>query len=250
MSAQDIVERYSLAWAKNDLATARAQLADDLDFQGSLETHRSADSFLDGLRKFREGPFERMVPQSQVAGPDAVFLLYDCLLKNGQSLRCAEYFRVENQKIRQIRLVFDTAPLAALMSPPRTVHQGRFYDFLFCTKTRSLVFGWKPTSEALTDDDFKEGLANLAGYAFELRPRHIVIDLREFRGRPSADAAVRWRAEVAVPRYNQSGVRRFAYLKSPGQPGPEVGPPKRSPGEDFETCIFDSEERMLEWFQS
>ena len=135
----------------------------------------------------------------------------------------------------------------------RTVYRSHFYDFALDDDQDALVFLWKPeTTGTLTDNDFKEALSNFAGYGFEHKPASMVIDLRGFRpagGAPSAEVAGQWRAAVVVPRYNAAGIKRFAYIKAPDAPGPPVGGPVRHDGEDFETAVFDSDERLGAWLK-
>lgn len=45
-SAENIVARYHRAWTSGNLDGARALLADDLDFQGSIDTSSRADDFM------------------------------------------------------------------------------------------------------------------------------------------------------------------------------------------------------------
>ena len=109
MATRDIIESYHAAWTSGDLKRARRLLADDLDFQGAIETHKTGDGFLGGLTMFREQLYQDHTNLEQVFGDDTGFVLYDCTLKTGETLRCAEFFRVGDGKIQQIRLVFDTA---------------------------------------------------------------------------------------------------------------------------------------------
>ncbi len=112
MTAAKIVDLYTQAWIRGDLSAARSHLADDLSFEGSVETHRNADTFINqGLKTFREQLFAGFTPLERVDGERTVFKLYDCQLTTGGSLRCAEYFEVEGDKIKTIRLVFDTGRL-------------------------------------------------------------------------------------------------------------------------------------------
>lgn len=113
MTTRDIISRYHDAWTSGDLKAARAVLADDLDFQGAVETHTSADGFLGGLGMFCEHLYVSCEDLELVVDGDSGFKLYDCKLKTGDTLRCAEHFHVSGGKIDRIRLVFDTAKIPA-----------------------------------------------------------------------------------------------------------------------------------------
>ncbi|MCP4327216.1 MAG: hypothetical protein GY791_02105 [Alphaproteobacteria bacterium] len=135
----------------------------------------------------------------------------------------------------------------------KTVYESQFYDFVLDEDADALVFRWKPEARTLTDNDFKEGLSNFAGYGFELRVTKMVVDVRDFApapGVPSAEAMGPWRSRVAVPRYNRAGITKFAYLRNREGGGPPVGGPVRHDGEDFETAVFDSEAELAAWLNS
>ena len=135
----------------------------------------------------------------------------------------------------------------------KTVYSGYFYDFALDETMNSLTFIWKPETKTLTDNDFKEALSNYGGYAFEYGVDSMIVDVRSFipeTGAPSAEVVGRWRSEVIVPRYNKAGIKKFAYLKTPDAPGPQVSEPVRHEGETFTTAVFDAETKMLAWLTS
>lgn len=128
-----------------------------------------------------------------------------------------------------------------------------YYDLSHCTETNSLVIGWKPETASLTDNDFKEGLSNFAGYAFELNTPNLIVDIRNSNmpaGTPSPEVMGQCRNDVIVPRYNKADVRKFAFLKDPGTPGPEVGVMPKGEVEEYETAVFDSTEKVADWMLS
>ena len=135
----------------------------------------------------------------------------------------------------------------------KKIYQSYFYDFAHCDETNSLIFQWKPETETIKNNDFKEGLSNFAGYAFELKTPNMVVDVRNFKpgaGEPTPDVMGTWRAEVVIPRYNAAGVKKFAYLRNPDGGGPPVSEPTKHEGETFETAVFDSEEKMMNWLKA
>ena len=109
MNINDVVTKYTRAWTQGDFDAARGYLADDIDFQGSVETHTSADAFLTGLKQFYDYFYVSHSILEHMVGEDQVFLLYDCKMKNGKELRCAEHFTISAGKIQKTRLVFNAA---------------------------------------------------------------------------------------------------------------------------------------------
>ena len=100
----------------------------------------------------------------------------------------------------------------------KIVYESYFYDFALSDDIGALVFLWKPETTTMTDNDFKEGLSNFAGYGFEYGMTNMVVDVRNFApstGAPSAEVMGPWRTQVVIPRYNKVGIRKFAYLPEP-----------------------------------
>jgi len=129
---------------------------------------------------------------------------------------------------------------------PRTIYESRFYDFALDHDHNALWFQWKPETASLDDDAFKEGLSNYAGYAIEYRPRHLVVDVRQFHGNVSAETVGSWRDRVIIPRYNKAEISKMATLAAPGS-GPPPSPPDRYDGQSFQSATFDSEESLNAW---
>ena len=111
MSTRETIEGYMKAWTAKDFDATRALLADDIDFQGSMEKHATADGFMGGLKMFVNGMYADHTLVEQLWGDDSAFLLYDCTLKNGGTMRCSEFLQVADGKITKIRLTFDTYPM-------------------------------------------------------------------------------------------------------------------------------------------
>jgi hypothetical protein len=54
MNTKQLIDRYHEAWTQGDFTTARGCLADNLDFQGSMETFSNAEAFIEALQRFRQ----------------------------------------------------------------------------------------------------------------------------------------------------------------------------------------------------
>jgi hypothetical protein len=115
MDVKQIVTNYHNAWTGGDVQSARVYLADDLDFQGSIDTFRRADDFIAALTMFQKMIREINLIQSFFSESGAV-LLYDCdTMSPAGVIRTAEFFTVAVGKITSIRLVFDATELRKLM---------------------------------------------------------------------------------------------------------------------------------------
>jgi hypothetical protein len=116
MDTKQVVTNYHNAWTSGDIKTARVYLADDLDFQGSIDTFRRADDFIVGLTMFQTMLRGINLIQSFFSENGAA-LLYDCdTMSPAGVIRTAEFFTVRDGKIKSIRLVFDATELRKLMS--------------------------------------------------------------------------------------------------------------------------------------
>ncbi len=115
MNTNQVVTNYHNAWTIGDMESARVYLADDLDFQGSMETFRRADDFIVALTMFHKmlrkvNLLQRFFSESEAA------LLYDCdTMSPAGVIRTAEFFTISDDKITSIRLIFDATELRKLM---------------------------------------------------------------------------------------------------------------------------------------
>ena len=116
MTTRDIVKGYYLAWTSKDLAAARSYLSPNLNFQGSIDRFDNADDFARALGGFTQMLVEtRLI--SEFYGETDAMLLYDCVTPTpAGTIRTAEYFRVQDGKIQEIKLVFDATALRAMMA--------------------------------------------------------------------------------------------------------------------------------------
>ncbi len=116
MDTKQVVTNYHDTWTRGDMAAARLYLADDLDFQGSIDTFHRADDFIVGLTMFQSMIRGVTLIQSYFSKHGAA-LLYDCdTMSPAGMVRTAEFFTVNDGKIRSIRLIFDATELRKIMA--------------------------------------------------------------------------------------------------------------------------------------
>lgn len=115
MDAKQIIEKYHAAWTSGDFGTAGQCLAAELDFRGSIDTFTTAEAFLASLRQF-QGMLRGVKLHQSYFDAAGGALLYDCeTVTPAGRIRTAEFFRVRDGKIAEIRLVFDATELRKLM---------------------------------------------------------------------------------------------------------------------------------------
>jgi hypothetical protein len=73
----------------------------------------------------------------------------------------------------------------------------------------------------MADEDWMTGLMMLATEAAADGTSAILIEATEFgHSFTDRDGCMTWRDEHVIPRYNQAGVQRFAFVMPSGFPGP------------------------------
>jgi hypothetical protein len=116
MDTKQVITNYHNAWTSGDMEGARSYLADDLDFQGSIDTFRRADDFIAALTVFQKMLIKVTLIYSFYSDSGAA-LLYDCeTMSPAGVIRTSEFFNVASGKINTIRLVFDATELRKLMA--------------------------------------------------------------------------------------------------------------------------------------
>ncbi len=125
--------------------------------------------------------------------------------------------------------------------------QERFGVMLYDDARNILELLWYPETEFMTDDDYMGWLERFAISAEQQRVQFIVIDTLAFKHHPGAHTGP-WRDEHIIPRYNRAGVKKFAFLLSPGT-APKTEPATEGPAK-FPTGYFDSREQIDQWFMS
>lgn len=116
LSKENVVRNYHQSWTQRDMDTARSYLADDLDFQGSIDTFSSGDDFIATLTGFAQ-MVTRVDLLQEFYADDGAALLYDCVTNTpAATIRTAEFFGLRDGKIASIRLVFDATALRQVVS--------------------------------------------------------------------------------------------------------------------------------------
>ena len=114
MSAQETVWRYHEAFGQGDVKTARSLLADDLHFKGPIDEFHNADDYLASLGKLAQIVTGTDV-QKVLANDEDVVTIYDLHTSTPAGTSpVAEWARVRNGKIAEIRVYFDARPFAAM----------------------------------------------------------------------------------------------------------------------------------------
>jgi len=110
MSNQETVEHFSRALAERDFKAARALLADDLRFEGPIDTFDRADDYVKAISQLF-GMVKGVEHRATVAQGDHVALFY-VLDTPIAKAPVAEWYTVRGGKIVELRAYFDARPFA------------------------------------------------------------------------------------------------------------------------------------------
>jgi|RhiMetdeSRZDD1v2_1073273.scaffolds.fasta_scaffold108514_4 hypothetical protein len=107
-SALDTVTAYLDALLGKDFGTAARYLAEDFKFEGPIRQYKSAHEFLKGFTAFAETIRPGWRKIAAFGDAHHAVLMYDLFLVSGAALRIADYYTLEDGKVRTETLVFDT----------------------------------------------------------------------------------------------------------------------------------------------
>ncbi|MBG85666.1 MAG: hypothetical protein CMO80_02045 [Verrucomicrobiales bacterium] len=105
-----------------------------------------------------------------------------------------------------------------------------------------LILKWKPETASMETKQFFESMVRLGELTIEADVHGILIDILDFRHKPTADVMA-FREEHVIPIYNQTGIKRMAFLF----PGESPGEATQDAGGDYEVQRFTSENEALTW---
>ena len=105
------VTTYFDAWKARDFDRLRTVLAPDVDFVGTMGSAHGVEDCLAGLRGMAEHVMDDLVLHARIVdGPDAI-TWFDLVSDGAPPVPTANWSRVENGLITQIRVTFDPRPL-------------------------------------------------------------------------------------------------------------------------------------------
>jgi len=124
------------------------------------------------------------------------------------------------------------------------LHEDQFLQILWDQQNRIMSIDWKAATSGMTDEDFKAELALFAEQVENKKVPRILINVSKFGYHPSEEVG-EWRRKNIVDRYNNAGVKRFAFLFPAGEEVASMV--NQSEGEAFVTQSFNSLEQAVAW---
>lgn len=128
------------------------------------------------------------------------------------------------------------------------VYEDRWGDVIDRPDVDLIEIRWHNTTRELDKQSFEDWLTVFAGHVEATARSNILTDATAF-GMPVEYMDGDWRDEHIIPRYNESGVRKFAFLMPDGMPAIGAEPSLEGPAE-YPTAYFGRREEALAWLES
>jgi hypothetical protein len=122
------------------------------------------------------------------------------------------------------------------------VHSKPMYSISYHKPERFARLTWLAGTEGMSDQDFKEVLEVFAESALQHGAERLMIDVREFKHRPSAEILA-WRDDVTVAKYNRAGVKKLVWV----WPGSTPSNMPTSERAQYQNRYCSTEDEALTW---
>ena len=91
------------------------------------------------------------------------------------------------------------------------IQSAPMYSISYHKPEKFVRLTWRSGTSEMTDHDFKETLEAFSESALQHRAERLMIDVREFKHRPSTEI-LKWRDDVTVEKYNRAGVKKLVWI--------------------------------------
>jgi hypothetical protein len=133
--------------------------------------------------------------------------------------------------------------------PNEIVAKDQWSQIVFYDEWNSLELTWLPSTADAADAELRATMEAFAQEAVYRHPHTLIVDTTEFR-HAWGDGMMKWRDAQIIPRYNQAGVAKFAFIANPNYPGPTVeggATPEPEGPANFPTGWFKTREAAYQW---
>lgn len=134
------------------------------------------------------------------------------------------------------------------MTVARVLYEDQWGQILSHADEGILEIRWYDTTADMDSDQFNAFLTTFADLVLDTAPARVLVDSTSFTMDP-AGIDMAFRNVSIIPKYNRSGVKRFAFHVPAGMPA--VGSPPAADGPaDFPTGWFASRRDAMVWLNS
>jgi hypothetical protein len=133
--------------------------------------------------------------------------------------------------------------------PEKVVASDQWGQVIYYDEWDSLELRWLPSTANADDAALRTTMEVFANEAVNRRPKTLIVDTTQFN-HTWGDGLMQWRDAHIIPRYNESGAAKFAFIAKPNYPGPTVetgaAPAPDGPA-NFPTGWFKTREGAYQW---
>ena len=137
------------------------------------------------------------------------------------------------------------------MDVSAVIYRDDFSEYFRDSDINAFVLRWLPTSKSMSENQFRGDLERLAEFLEHNHSPNVLIDVVNFQHKSPPDFAD-WRERNIIPRYNEAGVKKFAFL-FPIEVSNTVEngtAPAVEGCAKFPTGYFNSREGVINWFRT
>lgn len=128
------------------------------------------------------------------------------------------------------------------------VYEDRYGEIMDRPSADLLEIRWFDTTADMSAQQFKDWLTTFAACVEKRGRSRVLVDNTGFRMNP-ADLDGPWRDANIIPRYNATGVARFAFHMPDGMPLIGAPPAREAPG-TYPTGYFGRRQDALDWLSA
>ena len=136
--------------------------------------------------------------------------------------------------------------------PEEIIAKDKFGQIVYYDEWNALELKWLRSTADASDADLKASMELFAEEAVTRHPHTLIVDTTEFH-HACGDRVMQWREAEIIPRYNQAGVTKLAFIANASYPGPTVetgaAPAPEGPAA-FPTGWFKTREAAYQWLAS
>jgi hypothetical protein len=103
----DVAVAFIEAWARSDMATVAAYVAEDITYEGPMAQATGAEAYLNAVSGFSELVTELKI-LAATGDDEQALIMYDMVTGPFGTLRAAEHLVISEGKVSASKLVFDT----------------------------------------------------------------------------------------------------------------------------------------------
>ncbi len=125
------------------------------------------------------------------------------------------------------------------------IYEDKWGEIIDRSSSGYIEIRWYDATEAMTGDEFNLWLSKFADFVEQKHRPGALVDSTQFR-MPLERMDTGWRDKHIIPRYNATGIKKFAFLMPFGMPAIGSKPAPEGPAA-FQTGYFGRRAEAINW---